>query len=133
RVLPDVDVDQLAVDLVELPGEDLQALGDLEAGDDVDDRRQDAGRLARPRLARRRGRLEDAAQARRLAGQDRHGLAVAADGAAVDPGLAELDGDVVDEVANLEVVRAVEDDVGVLAQLEDVGAIDVGDDRLDVD
>ena len=86
-VLPHVDVDQLAVDLVELAGQDLERLGRLEAGDDVDDRAQHAGRLAGAGLARRRGRLEDAAQARRLARQNRHRLAVAADRAAVDPRL----------------------------------------------
>ena len=65
-VFPHVDVDQLAVDLVPVAGQDLERLGDLEAGHDVDDRRQHAGGLAGARFARSRGRLEDAAQARRL-------------------------------------------------------------------
>src|SRR6516162_6965276 len=84
-ILPDVDVDQVAVNLVELAGEDLERFGRLEAGDDADDRPEHAGRLAGAGLARRGGRLEDAAQARRLAGQDRHRLAMTADRAAVDP------------------------------------------------
>ena len=45
----------------------------------------------------------------------------------------ELDRDIVDEIADLEVVGAVENDVGVLRQLQDIGPVDVGDDRLDGD
>ena len=48
-----------------------------------------------------------------LPGQDRHRLPFAADHAAEDPGLAQLHGRVVDQVAGLEVVGAVEDQVGV--------------------
>ena len=59
-------------------------------------------------------------------------LSVAADEAAVDPRLVQLHGHVVDQVTHLEVVGAVEDQIGVLGQFEDVGPIDVGDDRLDV-
>ena len=80
---------------------------------------------------RRRG-LDQAAQARRLARQDRHRLAFAADHAAVDPRLVQLDRRVVDQVARLEVVGAVEDQVGVAHQVEDIGVVDVGDDRLDL-
>src|SRR5205814_8261948 len=95
--------------------------------------RQDAGRLAGAGLSRGGRRLEDAAQAGRLIGQDGHRLAVTADAAAVDPRLAELHRRVVDQVADLEVIGAVEDNVGVRYQFEDVGAVDVGDDWLDVD
>ena len=49
----------------------------------------------------------------------------------IDPGLAQLHRRVVDQVAGLEVVGAVEDQVGVADQVEDVGVVDVGDDRLD--
>src|SRR5579875_1294407 len=94
-VVPDVEIQQFAVDLVAAASQDLERLGRLQAGDDVDHGAEDAGRLAGARLTRRRGRLEDAAQARRLAGQDGHGLAVAADTAAVDPRLAQLDGDII--------------------------------------
>src|SRR5271155_5098286 len=61
-VFPHVDVDQLTVDRFELARQDLQALRDLEAGDDADDRGQDAGRLAGARFPWGRSRLEDAAQ-----------------------------------------------------------------------
>ena len=90
-----------------------------------------AGGLAGRGHPGRRRRLDQAAQARRLARDDRHRLAFAADHAAVDPRLAQLDGRVVDQVAGLEVVGAVEDQVGVADQVEDVGVIQVGDDRLD--
>ena len=58
-------------------------------------------------------------------------MPVTADAAAVNPRLVQLDRHVVDEVADLEIVRAVEDQVGVLAQLDDVRPVDVGDDRFD--
>ena len=51
-----------------------------------------------------------------------------ADAAAVDPRLTELDGRVIDQIADLEVVRAVENEVGVVGEIEDIGAVDVGDD-----
>src|SRR5262249_4609183 len=60
-------------------------------------------------------------------------LTVAADAATVDPRLVELHRGVVDQVADLEIVGAVEDQISILHQLDDVGAIDVGDDRLDSD
>ena len=68
-----------------------------------------------------------------LPGHDRHRLPFAADHAAVDPRLAELDRRVVDQVARLEVVGSVQDQVGVADQVEDIGVVDVGDDRLDRD
>src|SRR5262249_16688969 len=102
-------------------------------GHDVDDGRKHASCLAGSSLTGGRGGLEDAAEARGIAGKDRHGLAVAADAPAVDPRLAELHRRVVDQVANLEIVGPVEDQVGVFHQCQNVGAVDVGDNRLDVD
>ena len=66
-----------------------------------------------------------------MPGTDRHRLPFAADHAAEDPGLAQLHRRVVDQVAGLEVVGAVEDQVGVADEVEDVRVVDVGDDRLD--
>ena len=54
-----------------------------------------------------------------------------ADHPAEDPGLVQLHRRVVDQVAGLEVVGPVEDQVGVGDEVEDVGVVDVGDDRLD--
>src|SRR5205823_4926833 len=133
KVLPDIEIDQFAVDLVEPAGEDLDRLRRLEAGDDVDDGRQDAGGFASAAFARRRGRLEDAAQARRLTRQDRHRLAVAANAAAVDPRLIQFHSGVVNQVADLEIIGAVENQIGVVDQLGNIRPVDVGDDRLDVD
>ena len=81
------------------------------------------------RPARRPG--EDTRQASGAARQDRHGQPIAADGRAVDPRDAVFDGDVVDEVACLEVIAAVEYDVGGQQQAFGVFGRQVGDLGLD--
>ncbi len=67
------------------------------------------------------------------AGQDVHGGGVGADGGGVDPGEALLDGVVVDEVAGLEVVGGVEDELGAGQQRVDVVRDEVGDVGVDLD
>ena len=67
------------------------------------------------------------------AGEDGHGGGVGADGGGVDPGFGLLDGVVVDEVAGLEVVGGVEDEMGGGEELVDVGGDQVGDVRVDGD
>jgi hypothetical protein len=66
-------------------------------------------------------------------GEDVHGGGVGADGRGVDPGLGLLDGVVVEEVAGLEVVGGVEDDVGWGEELVDVGGDQIGDMGKDSD
>ena len=69
-------------------------------------------------------------------GEDVHGGGVGADGGGVDPGDGLLDGEVVDEVAGLEVVGGVEDEVAGARgreQLGDVGGDEVGDVGVDGD
>jgi hypothetical protein len=79
------------------------------------------------------------AQGAGCCGEDVHGGGVGADGGGVDPGDGLLDGEVVDEVAGLEVVGGVEDDVGGMRwpggveQLGDVGGDEVGDAGVDGD
>ena len=80
-----------------------------------------------------RSRLDQAAKAGRLARDDRHRLSLAADHSAVNPGLAQLDRDVVDQVAGFEIVGAVENQVGVADEIDRVGVIEVRDDGLDLD
>ena len=67
------------------------------------------------------------------AGQDVHGGGVGADGGGVDPGLGLLDGVVVEEVAGLEVVGGVEDDVAPASRVVDVGGDEIGDVGMDRD
>jgi len=57
---------------------------------------------------------------------------VTADAAAVDPRLVQLDCRIIDEIADLEIIGAVEDQVGIPDQFDDVGVVNVGDDGLDV-
>src|SRR5207245_9746863 len=89
---------------ISVAGKDLERFSDLVAGDDVHDGREHPCRFAGARLPRSRRGLKDAAQARRLAGQDRHGLPVAADAAAVNPRLTQLHRHIVNQVADLEIV-----------------------------
>src|SRR5262249_38687371 len=64
QVLPDIDINQLAVDLVLVSGEDLDRLGGLVAGDDLHNRSEHARGLAGACLAGSGSGLEDAAQTR---------------------------------------------------------------------
>src|SRR5258708_7029713 len=80
-VLPYVDVDELAIHLVQLPGKYLERLRRLETGHDIDDGRKHSRGFASARLSRRRRSLEHTAQAGSLSGQNGHGLAVTADAA----------------------------------------------------
>ena len=66
-------------------------------------------------------------------GKDVHGGGVSADGGCVDPGFGLLDGVVVEEVAGLEVVGGVEDEVRGGKELVDVGGDEVGDVGMDSD
>ena len=85
RPVPDIDHDEVAVERVLGTGEQLDRLDGLERGDHRDRGAEHAGCLAGRGHAGRRGRLDQAAKARRLARDDRHRLALAADHAAVRP------------------------------------------------
>ncbi len=114
-----------------LAGEELEGFGDLDGGGEVDGGGEDSGGVACLDVAGG-GLGKDAGEAggggsidpthvavrlrhgwgtRTMCWQDVHGGGVGADGGGVDPGEAALDGEVVDEVAGLEVVGGVEDDV----------------------
>ena len=98
--------------------DDLGRLDDAdEAGQDAEDAALGAGRDE----ARRRRFGIEAAVARAFLGGEDAGLALEAEDGAVGVGLAGEDAGVVDEVARLEVVGAVGDDVVVLEDLERVG------------
>ena len=102
--------------------QDLQRIGHLNRRHRRDDGVQHPGRLAGGLHAGRRIGI-DAAQARRAAGDHRHGEAVTAHRRAVDPGNAPAHREIVDQVAGLEIVRAVQDQVRVAQQLRDVRGV----------
>src|SRR5262245_54344926 len=133
RVEPQVEGHQLAVDRVLPAREEFQRLGGLVTRHDRYRRPEYPGRLARADLTGPRGGLEHALQARGLARDDGHRLALTPDGPAEYPRLAELHRRVVDRVPDLEVVRPVHDHVRVPAQVDDVRPVDVGNHRLDCD
>src|ERR1019366_7979337 len=113
-------------------GEDAQRVGHLKGGHGGDNHVQYAGGFAGGLRARRRVRV-DAAQARGAAGDHRHGDAVAGHGRPVDPRDAAAHGKIVDQVARLEVVGAIQDDIGIAQQLRRVGAGEIGDDATRAD
>ncbi len=150
---PEVEGQEGSAEKVGLPGEQLEGFGGLDGGGEVDGHGEDAGGVAGfdgaggrlgeeageaggglPGFAgegagglwRGRGWLEGA-------GEDGHGGGVGADGGGVDPRLALLDGEVVEEVAGFEVVGGVEDEVGGAEETVDVGGDEVGDLRMDAD
>ena len=104
----------------------------MHGGDGHDARREHAGRVAGLHRARRLGDGEQAPEARGLARQDRHRHPGGAHRAAVHPGDAELHAGVVEEVTGLEVVRAVDHDVGARDERLDVVGGDVGHHGLDL-
>ena len=111
----------------------LERFGNLDGGDDADDRHDYTGCVA-GRSTRSGWRLlKNATQAGCLMRPNRHCYAVGANRRAVDPILVVLHARVVDEIARGEVVGAVENDVAIADELFDVGVIDVRDVWFDLD
>jgi len=133
--VPEVEGEEGAAHEMRLAGEELEGFGDLDGGGEVDgggeDSRgvacfdvaggglgEDAGETGGLGKRQMRGSLHcggKCASSGRddglLGGEDVHGGGVGTDGSGVDPGKAALDGEVVDEVAGLEVVGGVEDEL----------------------
>ena len=131
RVLPQIQHHQFAVDRFLLTRKDFQCLGRLHIRDYTDRWPEHARRFAGTDFARSGTGFKHATQARRVAGDDRHRHAFGADRTAVHPRFAELHGDIVDGVTHLEVIGAIEDEIGILAEFLDVRAIDIGNDRFE--
>src|SRR5688572_7321684 len=100
--------------------DELDRLGGLEHAHDAGQHAEHTGLLARRRLLGRRRLRVEAAVARAAVGREHRELTLEAEDRRVDDRLAELERGVVDQVAGLEVVGAVDDDVEVLDDLEDV-------------
>jgi hypothetical protein len=117
-------------------GEQLQRFGDLERGNQIHDRPENAdgvaGFLQAVGLSVAIG-SEQACETGGNAGADSHREAVARHGGRVDPGLADLDGEIVDKVARLEIIRAVEYQIETREQLRGVSRVYICDDSFDGD
>ena len=113
-VVPEVDHRQSPADRLAMAAQDFQRLGRLQGGDRRDDRPDDAGRFARWLKFRRRRLGEEAAEARRLARQDGEHLPLGADAAAEDPRDVVRHGEIVEQVARLEIVGAVDDAINAV-------------------
>ena len=112
------------------PTRNFERLGRLDRRGQVDGGVEDAGGVAGLDRAGR-GFGKDAGQAGGLkwrgAGQDVHGRGVGAERRGINPGDLLFDGIVVDQVAGLEVVGAVEDEVCAAQQFVDIAGNQVGD------
>ncbi|MCU1222894.1 MAG: hypothetical protein JWQ42_987 [Edaphobacter sp.] len=119
-----------------LAGEELEGFCDLDGGGEVDGGGEYAGGVAGLYRAGW-GLGEDAGQAGGGVGgrsrKDSHGGGVGSDGGGIDPWRGLLDGVVVDEIAGLEVVGSVEDEMGGGEELVDVGGDKIGDVGVDGD
>ena len=133
---PEVEGEEGPADETGLAGKEFEGFGDLDGGGEVNGGGENAGGVAGFDGAG--GRLgEEAGEAggRILGwgGDDGHGRGIGTDGGGVDPGFGLLDGVVVDEVAGLEVVGGVEDDVGGGEEFVNVCGDEVGDVGMDGD
>ena len=115
-----------------MAAQDFQRLGRLQRGDRRDDRPDHPGRFAGGLQFGRRRLGQEATEAGRLARQDGEHLPLGADAAAEDPRDVVRHGVVVEQVARLEVVGAVDDDVDVVGQAGDVRGRHVGDFGFDL-
>ncbi len=122
---PDVEGGDAGFDLAGA-GENAEGERGLPGGDDGGDGVDDSGGFAGG-LGARGGVGVDALEAGGLAGEDGHGEAITADGAAVDPGQGAGDAPVVEEVAGFEVIGGIEDEVSAVEEVVDVGGGQVGD------
>ena len=129
---PDVDGGESAIELGGLADEDLQGGGDLEGSDQSSKSAEDTGGVAGG-LGSAGGVAIEATEAGGLVGKDGEGESVGADGGTVDPGDIAGDGVIVDEVAGLEVVGAVEDKIRGAHEFFDVGGGDVAGVGVDFD
>ena len=124
-ILPDVQADQVPVDAFQPSGQDLQGLGHLQRGHQVDGRRQHSRRVAGGRGSRRWRGLEDTAQTGSPARNDCHGQALASHRGSVNPGDSLFLREVVQQKAGLEVVGAVQNAIGTLDQGLGVAIVEV--------
>jgi hypothetical protein len=127
RVLvgPEVPGEEGAAHLEDGAGKEFEGFGDLDAGGEVGGGVEDASGLAGFDPAGGRGG-EEAGEAGGFAGEDVHAGGVGADGGGVNPGAILVNAEIVDEVAGLEVVGGVEDEVGAFEQGQG-GGDEVGD------
>src|SRR5260370_25177874 len=75
-VVPNVEIQEVTIDLVESAGQDFERLRSLITGDDVDDWPQDPSCFTGASFPRRRRPFENAAQATGLSRRNRHSLDV---------------------------------------------------------
>ena len=141
---PEIEGEQGAAHELRLAGEELEGFGDLDGGGEIDGGGEDAGGVAGLDIAggwggkdageTGGGRATFEVRGSRLElGEDVHGGGVGADSGGVDPGDGLLDGEVVEEVAGLEVVGGVQNDVSGGEEFGDVGGDEVGDAGVDGD
>src|SRR6266705_1492670 len=116
-----------------LPEEQTKGLAGLDRPDHRGRGVEDARGLAGRQAARRRGIWVETTETRgdRRSNRERH--SVRCDGPAVHERDVRLDRGLVDQETRLEIVRAIDDDVGIAQDLSDRRRMDVFRDRFDLD
>ena len=131
-ILPDVELQQPAVKQLGSAREQLDCFGSLKRRNDCHRGKNHSGCIACGRRARRRYRLEEAAQASGQPRTDRHRGAASTHYRAINPWNAELGAHVVEQVSGLEVVGRIQDEVDPLDKSLDRQRVHVLHDPLDV-
>ena len=113
-------------------GEEFQSFGDFQRGDQVDDRPENADRVAGllKALVGSAG-FEKTGQAGRRPGTDGHGQPVTGDPGRVDPRPAGFHGHIVDQEASFEIVGAVKEHIDFTEKCFHVARAEIGDDTFD--
>jgi len=129
---PNVAGDETAVEGGGASRQDFDGFGGLERSDQIDNRPEDADGVAGFLQARRLG-FHQTSETGCGAGENGHGETVAGYRGGINPGLAVLDGEIVDKEASFEIVGAVKDKIGRGEQLGSVAGAEVGNDAFEQD
>ena len=119
-VFPEFHDDERPRDRAAIAAEDFDGLDRFDRRDQTHRRREDAGRFAGGRAARRRTLGHQAAETGGLARQDGHRLPLRAQATAVNPRNVVAQRGVVDEEAGFEIVGTVDDHVHAVTKAFDV-------------
>ena len=111
-VAPDIEGKQGPAQLVSGANQKLDGLGGLDGANQIDRAVEDTGGVTGfDRAFGRSGK--DAGQAGGFTGENVHGHGVGGDGGSVNPRLAVLHGEIVDEIASFKIVGCIEDEIGI--------------------
>ncbi len=132
RIVPHIEMNDAPVQF-SLADDELDGLRGADAGHGADQRPDDARRVAGGARARRGHLPEEAADAGRLAGNDGLAHAVAGDRPGVNPGDVMFETGIVEQIARLEIVRAVHHQRRSFDEPLNIFGVDIGHDAFHLD